>query len=286
MCVLLDPRDLLVSNHILLGKFPAIQITAASGYPGQPGPQGLPGVEGPQGDSGRPGNDGIPGPPGPMGPMGEPGSDGEQGPPGTGGIRGEKGPVGPPGLKGLVGPRGFPGNSGPPGQPGPIGPMGKAGPDGKPGTTPTVRWLISYHCPLFKGNLDTLAVLETTVSRERLEKTRDIVGAQQEEAAKRRSLESLLDCSEFPRNEYFHERLLGFYEISFCWIRKSWLLHFPSTAYEKGWQQTSKSFLSFGRKGKQLMSGEIDDPTVLGSTPRPARLDVVFQSFLVCRRFA
>ncbi|BBC53724.1 minor tail protein [Mycobacterium phage JF4] len=125
----------------------------ASGAPvaGVPGPQGPKGDTGPQGPKGDQGPQGIQGPQGPQGPQGETGPQGAQGPQGIQGPQGPQGEVGPAGpsayfiaalngfigteeewLESLVGPAG---PQGPAGPEGPQGPQGPTGPKGDKGDT-------------------------------------------------------------------------------------------------------------------------------------------------------
>lgn len=122
-----------------------------------PGPQGLPGIQGPKGARGEaglpgpPGMDGREGKPGLRGPKGEPGSpgtpgldgrdgipgepglDGMPGRAGADGINGKNGKDGEPGINGRNGKDGMPGATGPMGPPGPKGARGMSGPKGPRG---------------------------------------------------------------------------------------------------------------------------------------------------------
>ena len=98
----------------------AVCIPGAKGEAGQPGRDGLPGVNGLAGRDGKPGRDGLPGttgatgrdgPVGLRGPSGKPGAKGmglpgKQGPIGIPGGKGEKGERGEKGAKGLNGEKG------------------------------------------------------------------------------------------------------------------------------------------------------------------------------------
>lgn len=87
-----------------------------------PGPQGL---AGPKGDQGQTGVQGIPGPQGVPGPKGDQGQAGAQGNPGPQGVPGPKGDQGQAGTQGQAGIQGPKGDPGPQGQPGKF-PDGKA----------------------------------------------------------------------------------------------------------------------------------------------------------------
>lgn len=99
-----------------LGEKPVIQPSTLPSP--VPGPQGMPGVQGPVGPAG------LLGPIGPAGPQGIPGLMGPQGDPG---------PAGPVGAAGVPGPKGDPGDVGPAGPQGPAGERGPQGPTGPAG---------------------------------------------------------------------------------------------------------------------------------------------------------
>jgi len=86
--------------------------------PGEQGPAGADGLQGPQGE---------PGPRGPTGAQGPQGIPGEVGPRGERGEKGDRGEIGPKGERGEIGP------TGPQGPKGEKGEAGNPGPEGKPG---------------------------------------------------------------------------------------------------------------------------------------------------------
>lgn len=90
-------------------------------------PRGLPGVQGPKGDTGPAGAKGDPGERGPEGPKGQEGARGLQG------IQGEPGERGPQGIQGIPGPAGAKGDEGQPGARGPQGIKGEKGDQGLTG---------------------------------------------------------------------------------------------------------------------------------------------------------
>ena len=90
-----------------------------------PGPQGKPGITGPQGIQGIQGDPGITGAQGIQGIQGIPGLDGLQGVQGISGLEGLKGPQGITGTQGSTGPQGTQGS------------IGLTGPQGTQGTTGT-----------------------------------------------------------------------------------------------------------------------------------------------------
>ena len=98
------------------------------------GPQGIPGLQGPEG---RQGPEGVPGLQGPRGLQGPPGQDGKDGAAGREGASGKDGPEGP------VGAQGQPGQDGAQGPEGPQGLPGQDGKDGDPGTARPG----TYSCP-------------------------------------------------------------------------------------------------------------------------------------------
>ena len=101
-----------------------------------PGPQGVPGLQGPsgpQGERGCQGPRGMKGDPGCQGMAGPRGETGFQGPRGLQGPRGEIGPKGDSGMAGLQGVQGNPGPAGEKGDRGTMGPQGNAGPVGAAG---------------------------------------------------------------------------------------------------------------------------------------------------------
>jgi len=111
------------SDKTILDIFP--KQCPCEAPPGDQGPPGSKGPDGPAGDSGAPGADGKPGEQGPRGPPGENGK---------AGGNGEKGPAGEPGkLTPKAGPNGPPGGAGRPGAPGAPGDKGGSGKDGGPG---------------------------------------------------------------------------------------------------------------------------------------------------------
>jgi microcystin-dependent protein len=111
---------------------------------GEQGPQGPPGVIGPQGPKGDQGPIGLTGPTGlqgvqgPIGPQGVKGDTGSQGPIGLTGPKGDTGATGAKGdtgSQGLVGPTGAKGDTGPAGPQGVKGDTGPQGPIGLQGAT-------------------------------------------------------------------------------------------------------------------------------------------------------
>ena len=91
------------------------------------GPQGPPGVAGPEGQRGPVGPEGAAGPTGPQGPPGATGAQGPTGPQGPPGATGGQGPAGSDGQEGPPGPQGEKGEAGLPGERGDGGPAGPAG---------------------------------------------------------------------------------------------------------------------------------------------------------------
>ena len=87
-----------------------VNVGHIRGATGATGPQGIPGIQGPQGVTGPAGAQGIPG---------TQGMEGPQGPEGAYGATGSEGPAG------LQGPAGTPGIQGAQGKIGPTGPMGQ-----------------------------------------------------------------------------------------------------------------------------------------------------------------
>jgi len=129
------------SDKTILDIFP--KQCPCEAPPGDQGPPGSKGPDGPAGESGAPGNDGKAGDQGPKGP---PGENGKPGGPGAKGPNGEPGkttpkvggagpPGGPgkPGSPGAPGDKGGPGKDGGPGGPGGPGEGGAPGGNGKPG---------------------------------------------------------------------------------------------------------------------------------------------------------
>ena len=137
-------------------------IQGIQGPQGVKGPQGIQGDTGPQGPKGEKGDPGATGPQGIQGPKGEKGDTGEQGPQGIQGVKGDtgaqgpQGKTGPQGERGPIGPQGPKGDAftyadftaaqlaaltgpqGPKGETGPQGPAGPKGADGSNGITPTI----------------------------------------------------------------------------------------------------------------------------------------------------
>lgn len=93
-------------------------------------PRGLPGAQGPKGDTGATGPAGAKGDPGERGPEGPKGQAGERGLQGIQGVAGERGPQG---IQGIPGPAGVKGDTGDTGARGPEGPQGLQGPKGDKG---------------------------------------------------------------------------------------------------------------------------------------------------------
>lgn len=133
------------------------------------GPQGVPGMQGPQGVQGPSGLDGKPGQVGPQGPAGQTGAQGSQGlqgmagpmgPQGSAGLNGQAGPQGPQGNDGAlgpIGPQGQIGQNGGQGAMGPQGPAGLTGPQGPQGLQGVPGENCSSGCTRYLNSYATVA---------------------------------------------------------------------------------------------------------------------------------
>ncbi|HEL0016483.1 LPXTG cell wall anchor domain-containing protein [Streptococcus equi] len=111
----------------------SLGIPGQQGPKGDTGPQCEPGLPGPKGDTGPQCEPGQQGPKGDTGPQGEPGQQGPKGDTGPQGEPGQQGPKGDTGPQGEPGQQGPKGDTGPQGEPGQQGPKGDTGPQGAPG---------------------------------------------------------------------------------------------------------------------------------------------------------
>ena len=97
------------TNYTISGTSQLLSVPfALYAASGNPGPQGIQGVQGATGSQGPTGLTGATGPQGPQGPIGLTGAAGPQGPQG---IQGLTGATGPQGLPGATGPQGVPGSA-------------------------------------------------------------------------------------------------------------------------------------------------------------------------------